>query len=984
MEGPARDQSVESEPVDVGVPQSLARAVLTRRSEYLRPSTIRIKVGTWNVAACTGTDKDLASWFTEEFETGEAISRLDISGDGPSQRPAEPDDKDHRPVELESGEGFDLYVLGLQEVVDLSRTGEYMSRIYVDNGPLEKWTAAAEAAIPRGYQLVVSEQMTGLLLLVYASPAIAPTISNVSTRQVGTGLLGYFGNKGAVATRIVLGETTKLLFVNCHLASGADAASLDRRCWDVGQIVSKTQFDPVVISGVSDDDGDRIGDEDYAFWFGDLNFRLDGLPGDDIRRLLTLHARGEYDLSNDKTPVPIEGGDGIIVTRTSESDDETTTMSSLHSQDHSFDQSFDSSSSLPDPDDFEDDFPDDPSQDPASLQATIDSLLPHDQLRRVIAKQKLFHDGWREGPISFLPTFKYDVGTFGLFDTSEKQRAPSWCDRILYRTRKDREVHEKKLQDLREAKRKDEEMRARGIEEDDDVLFSYDPDTDGEDLPPKAATADDKAYDEYDEYDENDDGEAFDDGSQDNISLEFYNSFQRVTSSDHKPVVSTFTLNYDTVDPEKKAQIHAEIAFELDRAENEGRPGVTLIVEGGHGQTDGAVDFGEVGFFETHSCLITIANTSSAAASLEFLNEAQSNEEESNAAKWLKTSFHRPDDDGHKATLGPSVTLEPGETVMAVIEARVSEISHVRALNDASCKLDEVLVLRVEGGKDHFVPVHGTWLPSCFGRSIDELIRVPEYGIRKFIKDNNIQGTITYDWDVHCSAPRELFKLTEAIQTMAERCVADEAMLEELTIPGDPGWPLDPSTWTVEATKQDTLKAALISALDSHSPLADALPVELLSTQKLEIYSSVLLLFLASLMDGLIPPHLWAKLSIELPNLTSTPVNAWPDVKNHILDSLSTSPSHNIAFVFLTATLARVVAELSPATQPPPVRGALTRRLSFRPNETEAARKRRTRERRYAELVSPLLFRTSDDKDRAKRDRERVVLEMFLKKDDRS
>jgi hypothetical protein len=42
------------------------------------------------------------------------------------------------------------------------------------------------------------------------------------------------------------------------------------------------------------------------------------------------------------------------------------------------------------------------------------------------------------------------------------------------------------------------------------------------------------------------------------------------------------------------------------------------------------------------------------------------------------------------------------------------------------------------------------------------------------------------------------------------------------------------------------------------------------------------------------------------------------------------------------------------------------------------------RERRYAEIVSPLLFRTSDDKDKAKKDRERVVLEMFLRKDDRS
>ncbi|KAI5458501.1 phosphatase family protein [Mariannaea sp. PMI_226] len=967
---PGNPEAVEFTPATT--PQSLAKAVYARREEYTRPHQIKVKIGTWNVAACPGTDGDLANWFTEGQGIDQDFATIDLSKNSSVERtdPAH-QDENYKPYHIVAREKIGLYVLGLQEIVDLNYTKDYVNRaMYTDTSTLDKWQAALEAALPSGYEMIMTEQMTGLLLLVYASPEVAATISNVSTKQVGTGLWGL-GNKGAVSTRLLLGETTRMVFINSHLASGTSEKDLERRCWDAGQVVTKTQFDPIVISGVEDDEGEKIGDEDLAFWFGDLNFRLDGLPGDDIRRLLELHVRGEYGAADDKPTGTWTEEDDAITLKNSDNDDGTTTTDTNSS--YSRHERMDSEITLPDPDDF----PEDPSQDPTSLQATIDSLLPHDQLRRMIKHRKVFHDGWREGAISFLPTYKYDVGTIGQFDSSEKQRAPSWCDRILFRTRTDREKFEQKLQEEEEARKKDEEMKARGLEDDDDVLFSYDPDADGDE--PASSSEEFQYY----EYDENEDPEAEDiltkEGFHDRINLEIYASHQRISSSDHKPITSIFTLDYDAVVPELKQIVHAEVARELDRAENEGRPGITVIVEGGEGGFNGddrVVDFGSVRPLERKTRSLTVANTSSVPATFSFVERPTVEEGEEQIKGWLKTSFVRADEDSPEP-LGKSVTLEPGETVSILVEIQIYSILHIRALNEVRSLIEDVLVLRVEDGRDHFVPVRGTWQPTCLGRSISELIRVPDGGIIKFLKDNDIKGVISDDWPPHVSVPRELLKLTDAAANLVERSVADAAMLDDAALPQEAGWPVDPATWRMQESERQAHQTEMINALDTDSPLIESLSIDMLASTKLEVLFSVLWLFLESLTDGIIPAHLWTKLSAMSPNISSIPVASWPDSKAEILDILASAPNHNIAFVFLAATLSRIASELTPTT-------TLTRRISFRlGGEKEDTRRRRTRERRFAELVGPLVCRI-DEKEKGAKDRARLVLEMFLRRDDGS
>jgi hypothetical protein len=60
-------------------------------------------------------------------------------------------------------------------------------------------------------------------------------------------------------------------------------------------------------------------------------------------------------------------------------------------------------------------------------------LLERDQLLLSRKRNPGFRlRAFEEKPITFAPTYKYDVGT-DRYDTSEKKRAPAWCDRLLYR-----------------------------------------------------------------------------------------------------------------------------------------------------------------------------------------------------------------------------------------------------------------------------------------------------------------------------------------------------------------------------------------------------------------------------------------------------------------------------------------------------------------------------------------------------------------------
>ena len=977
---------------------SLSQAVHKRRAEYTRSRRIKVKVGTWNVANLSGTEKDVGGWFVDGKGVSESLSGLDIKDDGDSQNNghdrslhiesvASQEERrsektstipKHDPGSIPGGDEIGLYVLGLQEIVDIGSVTENI-RPNTDPHPGRKWKQAVADALPSGYEPVAEQQLIGLFLVIYASSEIAPTISSISTTSVGTGVWGYLGNKGAVTARIVLGETTRMVFVNCHLTAGVDPGKLNRRNEDASNILQRTKFDPVSVGGgVMEEFGEGIGDEDFAFWFGDLNYRLEGMPGEDVRRLLMLHTRNEYgtqQTSSKKIENELAKPESPSFTRNQKAasgPSENNTSSTRPTVESVSDQSVDSSTTTwPSQETL------DPATDPASLQTTLSSLLAHDELRSQILSRKAFHDGWREGVIDFLPTYKYDVGSVGMFDSSEKQRGPSFCDRILFRTRKDRLEYEQKIRDEEIAKKKDNEMKLQGVVDavtDESVLFDYDPETDGAD----------NENNEVNEQSPDPELVTTTTGFVDRLNLNHYKSHQRVLSSDHKPLDAVFTLDYDAVDPDLKAKIHQEVARELDKAENEGRPVVTVVIDhqrdSDSTSTDSSsakfegVDFGHVKFDHIKRRSVTIANTGRVPATVGFVDRSmESGKPGGVAPSWLTILFDRPPDNKN-ANPGAlqEHTLHPGDAVNVELVFFVDDLELSGRLTDGEEVLEDVLVLRIHNGRDHFISVRGDWLHSAFGRSIEKLLHMTEGGVRRW-QHQRPDGSSHGDDGVKLSAPREVFRLTEAIEDLVERALAQWGMtgdIDKAPWEKDMGWPF--RGWISDEKQRAMLRERVREGLDSDRPFSETFPPEIESLQRLEAVAETLVQFLKSLEDGIVTEALWLELEkgmLEREKAKKTLSDE--DERTWILDTLSIAPAHSVSFTFVTFMLARVANEVS-SSNPPLSADRKPDAGNFR-SQIDAA---------YATIVGEAMMRlpaTSKSKERkASEARRRHIVEVFM------
>jgi hypothetical protein len=183
--------------------------------------------------------------------------------------------------------------------------------------------------------------LVGIALFIYAKKNLIHDITRLETDAIRVGFGGKMGNKGSVAGRFELFDSS-ICVLGCHLESGNDKN--DARLYQLSDINNRAFQQECA----GKQNKFHINDHDIKFICGDLNFRVP--------------------LNNLTVRNTIKDG-------------------------------------------------------------RFKSLLPSDQLTEAL-KQKLI-PGYQECEINFPPTYKYDFGT-NIYDTSKKQRVPSWCDRVLY------------------------------------------------------------------------------------------------------------------------------------------------------------------------------------------------------------------------------------------------------------------------------------------------------------------------------------------------------------------------------------------------------------------------------------------------------------------------------------------------------------------------------------------------------------------------
>lgn len=370
---------------------------------------------------------------------------------------------------------YDLVVIGLQEVIELTPSKVMNIDPEIKNHWELKILSTLNSSASKSYSLLKTEQLGGVLMMIFSHNEHIDTINNIETCVKKTGFKGMSKNKGGVSISFTYAQKTKFAFVVSHLAAGHH------------NLLERHQDYKTIFKGIKFSKNKSLVDCDIVFWMGDLNYRLQ-LPNDLVRKMLNAKPRPPLHLSvaptqddNNDPEHQVEmtragsssGAAGSISTELQQLEPCTTpeqppfrpkvlrrlsskaiqqeievSAAMVHKLEISEDEDdqIDCDAATEDGEDEEEADEYDESgivkdetvistllNETKDVQTAIVKLFEYDQLNSQMKSGKTF-PFFDEMEITFKPTYKFDKGT-DYYDSSEKKRIPSWTDRILARIR---------------------------------------------------------------------------------------------------------------------------------------------------------------------------------------------------------------------------------------------------------------------------------------------------------------------------------------------------------------------------------------------------------------------------------------------------------------------------------------------------------------------------------------------------------------------
>lgn len=184
----------------------------------------------------------------------------------------------------------DIYAIGFQEIVDLNAVNVVLDHRNATE-MTSYWQHQIECVLNENntgskFSLVAKECLVGMLLFVFVKITVRQIIKDIRTTNCGVGILGILGNKGSVAIRFKVNDTS-FCFVNTHLRASQN--QVIGRNEDFHMLLDKTIFPTLYKDNelykinrpsnqwsTSDYYLDKkISNHDYIYWVGDLNYRID-------------------------------------------------------------------------------------------------------------------------------------------------------------------------------------------------------------------------------------------------------------------------------------------------------------------------------------------------------------------------------------------------------------------------------------------------------------------------------------------------------------------------------------------------------------------------------------------------------------------------------------------------------------------------------------------------------------------------------------